>query len=96
MSGEDLEQALQLIYAEYEQALTLQDALVTHSPEEGYVIEELKMRLNFNQARAAAERVDLSQENVPKEDVDAVFNFGSCVTAVLEYCRSTAEEIESN
>ena len=90
--GERLEDALQLIYDEYEQALALQDQLIRRFPEEGEVVEELKVRLNFDRAREIAERVDFSKD--PSEsEVDAVFNFGTCVTTVLEYCRVTSEEL---
>ncbi len=90
--AELLGDALELIYDEYEQALTLQDQLIAAYPEEGDVIDELKLRLNFDIARKAAEKVDFTKE--PSEsDVDAVFNFGNCVTVMLEYCRTTSEEL---
>ena len=91
--GERLGEALDLIYDEYEQALALQDRLIAKFPEEGEVIEELKLRLNFEQARSLAERVDFAQDEPSNAEVDAVFNFGTCVTTVLEYCKSTSAEL---
>ena len=92
--GERLGEALDLIYDEYEQALALQDRLIAKFPEEGEVIEELKLRSNFEQARSLAERVDFAQDEPSKAEVDAVFNFGTCVTTVLEYCKSTSAELK--
>ena len=91
--GERLAEQIDLIYDEYSQALRLQDWLIVNYPEEGEVIEDLKVRLKFDDHRVAAERVDLNQENPSSVEVDAVFAFGACVTTILEYCKSTKEEM---
>ena len=91
--GDRLGEALDLIYDEYEQSLALQDKLIAKFPEEGEVIEELKLRLNFEAARTAAERVDFAQDEPSEDEVNAIFAFGTCVTTVLEYCKSTEKEL---